>query len=297
MSIAFTCPSCGKAVVVEDHFAGQTGPCAACGKPISIPAPAGAPGTASGSGAVGVLAIVLGIGAAILMLCVGVGGLLYGLVMPEVDKARYASRRVESTNNLRKILMALHAYEAANGAFPPAMVTDPSGKPLYSWRVLILPQLGEDELYAQFDKSKAWDDPANKDVSDAMVDVFRSPSDDDLDENGVSYVAIVGKNTMFPATTGRKVREVQDGASNTIMLLEVRDFPGSWAAPIDPALQQFSGAIVGPEEGQLHPAQPGGAILVGFGDGTVRELKPTAAARVVQPAAITVNDGKITPVE
>lgn len=297
MPIPFTCPNCGKSVVVEDHYAGQTGPCAACGKPITIPKPIGAPGTATGSGAIGVLGVVLGIGVACLVLCVGVGGLLYALLIPAFGQAQVAAQRVQSMNNLKQITLALHNYEAQNGCFPPAYVTDENGKPLYSWRVLILPYLEQQTLYDEFDKTKAWDDPANIAISETMVSVFRSPSDEEVAEDGTSYVCIVDKNSMFPVGSGRKMAEILDGTSNTIMVLEVKGFEGSWAAPSDPTLKQFTGAIVGDAAGQLQPAQPGGKILVGFSDGFVRQLDPAAAARVIQPAAITVNDGQITPVE
>lgn len=298
MAIPFTCPHCGTSVVVEDHFAGQVGPCANCGRPITIPSPIGAPGTAVGAGAVGVLGIILGIGVAFLMLCVGVGGVMYALLIPAVGKASHAAKRSSSINNLRQITMALHNYEVQNGSFPPAYVTDANGKALYSWRVLILPYLEEDELYERFDKTKAWDDPANIDVSNAMVNVFRSPLDEELAENAASYFGIVGRSTMFPTGSGRKMAEIQDGTANTIMVLEVKGIEGSWAAPNDPTLTQFGGrAIMGENTGQLQPAQASGATLVGFADGTVRQLDASAAARVVQPVAITVNDGQPNAVE
>jgi hypothetical protein len=68
---------------------------------------------------------------------------------------------------------------------------------------------------------------------------------------------------------------------------------------LDPTLGQFGGVsnIVGEDAGQLRAAQPRGAVLVGFADGYVRQLDASAAARVVQPIAITVNDGQPNPVE
>jgi hypothetical protein len=244
------------------------------------------------------LGIILGIGVACLMLCVGLGGAMYALLIPAVDRARHVAARSESTNNLKQIMMALQSYENEHGSYPPAYVTDAEGKPLYSWRVLILPYLDEDELYDQFDKTKAWDDPANKAVSDSMVKVFRSPLDDEVEENGTSYIGIVGRNTMFPTGSGRKSTEVLDGTYSTIMVLEVKGFAGSWAEPIDPKLNQFSGVnIIGEDEGQLHPAQANGAVLVGYADGMVRQLNASAAARVIQPVAITVGDGQPNAVE
>ena len=48
---------------------------------------------------------------------------------------------LQCTNNLKQIAAALQAYHQANGCFPPAYIADKSGKPMHSWRVLILPYL------------------------------------------------------------------------------------------------------------------------------------------------------------
>ena len=49
-------------------------------------------------------------------------------------------------NNLKQIGLALLEYHQKYGSFPPAFVADANGKPLYSWRVLILPELGRPTL-------------------------------------------------------------------------------------------------------------------------------------------------------
>src|SRR5438270_12809900 len=85
MPIAYSCPHCGKQYSVADQYAGQTGPCASCGKPITIPLPAGMAGYAyapqpakSGGGAGVVIAVlaVCGIGG----ICVI--GILVALLLP-----------------------------------------------------------------------------------------------------------------------------------------------------------------------------------------------------------------------
>jgi hypothetical protein len=43
--------------------------------------------------------------------------------------------------------LAVANYEFANGAFPPPFLADASGRPMHSWRVLILPFLEQGELY------------------------------------------------------------------------------------------------------------------------------------------------------
>jgi hypothetical protein len=247
------------------------------------------------AGALGVLGVVLGVGVVGLVLCVGVLGLFYALLTPAIGKAKAAAGKSQSNNNMKQIILALHNYHDTQMSFPPAYVTDANGKPLYSWRVLILPYMERGDLYDQFDKTKSWDDPANAAISEMMIEEFRSPSDPNVSESGASYFCLVGANTMLPPDKGRKIAEVRDGLSNTIILLELKDVPGSWAAPIDPHIDQVQ-PVVGDGANQLHPAQ-GDGILVGLADGSVRYVAGPSLGRVVQPPAFTINDGMALPPE
>ena len=61
--------------------------------------------------------------------------------------------------------MALQNYHQANGCFPPAYIADKNGKPMHSWRVLILPYLDRTILYKAYDFTEPWDGPNNKKLS------------------------------------------------------------------------------------------------------------------------------------
>ena len=76
---------------------------------------------------------------------------LIALLLPAVQSAREASPRTNCKNNLKQIGLALHNYHDAYGSFPPAWTTDADGRPLLSWRVLLLPFLDEAPLYEEFD--------------------------------------------------------------------------------------------------------------------------------------------------
>src|SRR5687768_5427786 len=107
MPIQFACPACGKQTTVADQYAGQTGPCAGCGKPVTIPFATGSPsypsyqsssGAAAAAGAgIGIGMILLIIGGALVLTLV-CGGVLVALLLPAVQSAREASRRIQSTN-------------------------------------------------------------------------------------------------------------------------------------------------------------------------------------------------------
>ena len=85
------------------------------------------------------------------------------------------------TNNLKQIALAMHNYAADNNTFPPAATFDTDGKPLLSWRMLILPYLDEDSLYRQFHLDEPWDSPHNKPlIAQIPPDVSMSQRDGDL---------------------------------------------------------------------------------------------------------------------
>lgn len=73
------------------------------------------------------------------------------LTAPRMGNSREEARRAESTNKMGDITFALITYEITHGELPPAVVTDASGKPLYSWRVLVLQELERADLYERFD--------------------------------------------------------------------------------------------------------------------------------------------------
>ena len=80
--------------------------------------------------------------------------------------------RAQCANNLKQIAMALHNYAADYQALPPAFVADATGKPMHSWRVLILPYLEQQALYAQYNLSEPWDGPNNIQLLDKVPSYF-----------------------------------------------------------------------------------------------------------------------------
>ncbi|MFM8726754.1 MAG: DUF1559 domain-containing protein, partial [Planctomycetaceae bacterium] len=103
---------------------------------------------------------------------VGVSAVLAGLMLPAVQSTREAARRMQSVNNLKQIGIALHGYHDATGDFPPAVVRDKDGKPLYSWRVLILPYLEQGNIFSKWKRDEPWDSPNNKPLSDLVLKVY-----------------------------------------------------------------------------------------------------------------------------
>ena len=90
----------------------------------------------------------------------------------QADEKEQKARR-QSLHNLRTISLAVHNAISADkqGRFPAAAISK-DGKPLLSWRVALLPFLGEKGLYEQFHLDEPWDSPHNKLLLDQMPNVY-----------------------------------------------------------------------------------------------------------------------------
>ena len=276
MPIAYSCPHCGKQFSVAEQYAGQSGPCAACNKPITIPGTPFAPGyspapqgAAAGGMGGGLIVIALGV-IGMLVVC---GGILLALLLPAVQAAREAARRAQSSNNLKQITLALHNYHDEYGSFPPAVVTGQSGQPLYSGRVLLLPYLEQEALYRQFDLSKAWDSPENLPLSQTAIPVFRDPSSGDQTPGKTDYVFVTGTGTVFDGDKSVALSAIADGTSNTLVLVEGRNAGIGWAEPRDFDLSQPI---------TLPPGNHPGINLAAFADGSVRALSNNVSPTVIR---------------
>lgn len=286
MPILFVCPHCKTKSNVADNFAGQSGPCAACGKTVTIPYPGSTSGSGGGSGALMTIVIVLGLVFGLMALCVVGGGALFFVSARGVAGS---ASRMQSQNNLKQIGLALHNYHDVNGAFPPAYVTDENGKPLYSWRVLILPYVEEDVLYRQFNLKEPWDSPTNLALSQRMPRVFQSPMHTGSPES-TDYAAFVGPEAIFDPKQGAKLTNIMDGTSNTILVTEVKNSTFNWAAPQDIEFAKSSFVINGAANDIGSNNATGCNVLMG--DGSVRFLKTQTPAGTVR-SMVTKAGGEI----
>ena len=100
-------------------------------------------------------------------------------------------------NNLKQIGLAMHNYHARHKTFPPAYTVDKDGKPLLSWRVLILPYLEQDALYKEFHLDEPWDSEHNRALIDRMPTTYLCPG-------GSSKRADRGKTTYLTRAARRR---------------------------------------------------------------------------------------------
>ncbi len=162
--------------------------------------------------------------------------LLMGVFLPGIRRGpgmRDVRNRTQCRNNLKSISVALMNYAESNGGLPPAYTVDAQGKPLHSWRTLILPHLDEGSLYQKIDLSKPWNDPANSEAFNSEVRTYRCPGAD-CPKNCSTYMAIVTENGCFHRTESRPFSEITDEHSQTLLVMEI---PSSeavpWMQPVD----------------------------------------------------------------
>ncbi|REJ72801.1 MAG: DUF1559 domain-containing protein [Planctomycetota bacterium] len=162
------------------------------------------------------------------------------LMLPKVQGAREAARRTQCRNNLKQIGVALYNYHDVFDSFPPAYTVDETGRPLHSWRVLILPYIDSSILYPRFDLSEPWDSEKNLPLLNEMPDLFACPSSTDghvKEETSTHYVAVVGEGTAWPGVGGSRIGDFKDGTTNTVLVIEC-DSGIPWTEPRDLELDE-----------------------------------------------------------
>ena len=198
--------------------------------------------------------------------------------LPQIVEAAFlaASRgavRQERVRRLQLIGLAMHNYHVAKGSFPPGATYDAAGRPLLSWRVHLLPFLGEEQLYSQFRLDEPWDSPHNRTLISQIPVVYQSPG---AEANGLTrFTTLVGEGTPFSLSRGPTLRDFTDGPSKTILVVECgpdRALPWTQpdTLPFDP-LQPIS---------SLGTIDPTGFLAL-FGDGRVELIKPQ-----IEPASL-----------
>src|SRR5581483_1589324 len=159
--------------------------------------------------------------------------LLLGMMVPAVRRLTEAGLQAAGKKNLLAIAIAFNNCHDAMGALPARAIYNKQGKPLLSWRVHLLPFMEEDELYREFKLDEPWDSEHNKKLIPRMPKWFAG----DLKlaaEGKTTYLVPAGKNTAFDGMKRLKFLDVTDGASNTLLMVDVDDEHAvTWTKPND----------------------------------------------------------------
>ncbi len=195
-----------------------------------------------------------------LLVVIAIIGILIALLLPAVQAAREAARRMQCSNNLKQLALGLHVYHEALGTFPPAGFY--TGSTL-SWNTAILPYIEQGNVYDELDHAGPYTSEVNRRAALNRVAVFLCPSFatdrsvlhskfggtadriDGQDTYTIHYQGILGPVGTNPATgkdypllevgqhggfatggtmlhdRGVTIAEIRDGTSNTYLLGEL----------------------------------------------------------------------------
>jgi prepilin-type N-terminal cleavage/methylation domain-containing protein/prepilin-type processing-associated H-X9-DG protein len=230
-----------------------------------------------------------------LMVVIAILGLLMGLLLPAVQYAREAARRIHCGNNLAQQGLALQQFESSFKTFPAGG----EAGTLHAWGTRILPYLEHGDLYQQIDLTSNWDAPSNLVWTKQDLAVFSCPTSLKSYPGLTDYSGISGSSHKATTDGGRNgilflvnstarpvsISAVLDGTSNTLSIAECiavgEDNYGVWSCGAN---------CLGHEEGPINnrvgsldeiaSLHPGGANAV-FADGSVSFLSEAMSLDVV----------------
>ncbi len=177
-------------------------------------------------------------------------------------------------------------YQAEHGRMPPAVVYGEDGRPLHSWRVLILPYMEQRELYGRFHLDEAWDSPHNRKLLESMPAAYAPPTGKQslVPAYHTVYHVFMGKGAAFEYKKELKYRDsFPDGTSNTILIVEA-GMPTPWTKPED--LPYDADAPLPRLDRLFHDG-----FRIALADGSVRYVHKDIGEATLR-AAITRNGGE-----
>lgn len=180
-----------------------------------------------------------------LLVVIAIIAILVALLLPAVQSARAAARRIQCKNNLKQIGLAMHNYHDANSTMPMSFVVDYNTRGgEWSVHARLLPYIDEANIYAQIDLSQPY--TAGSTVATTRVATYLCPSETndhartDSSGNLIHYPINYGFNAggwftwsnqsrqigsgVFHPNRGMRLADITDGTSNTLACSEVKTY-------------------------------------------------------------------------
>jgi prepilin-type N-terminal cleavage/methylation domain-containing protein/prepilin-type processing-associated H-X9-DG protein len=258
-----------------------------------------------------------------LLVVLAIIGVLVALLLPAVQAAREAARRISCVNNLKQLGIALHGYHDVHGTFPAggwiALPTQPSTLNMnMGWSAAVLPWLEQRSLYDGLNLAFPYNNPVHATAAYTVLAVYLCPSEprkslwnrypgDPFDSADADYGGMYGERGLSsPASNNNPPRGamlfnqnvaiagITDGASNTIQVGEHPEAINAFWISGHNLFDQSAPINARPpfEHGEELTSQHPGGVDVLLCDGSVRFLKQTTDARALA-ALCTRNGGEI----
>ena len=183
---------------------------------------------------------------------------------------------------LSELGRAMHRYHDVHKRFP-----DANDETKLSWRVALLPYLGEQELYDRFNHDEPWDSPHNSELLDLVPGVF--PQSSDQPSHALVHV-FTDEGTPFGGTTGPSLSSINDGPANVVMIVLGTESnatewtkPGGLTTPTDSDFRESIGTV-----------ERKGFVLVTF-DGVLKVVNSSFLAVDQFNSLIRADDGTNIP--
>lgn len=222
----------------------------------------------------------------------GVLVLLAFLLLPNYRRGvPEASHRMQCSNHLKQIGLALQNYHDHYGSFPPAYIADSGGKPIHSWRVLILPFMEQRALYDRYRFDEAWNGPNNSKLHGETLHVYRCASRSGRQvKTETSYVAVIDPKTAWPGEKFTTLANFTDGEVNAILVTEMANSGIHWMEPRDLKMADIPMEVNPKGKPGISSEHPNVALAV-FADGHTAAIQKNTPAEIVE-RLLTIADGQ-----
>jgi prepilin-type N-terminal cleavage/methylation domain-containing protein len=210
-----------------------------------------------------------------LLVTIAIIGVIAGLLLPAIQSAREAARKVQCHNNLKNQMLGVLSFEETRRIIPPGRMQKDGTN--FSWMFLILPYIEQQPLYQNFDLKQSWNSAFNNQHSLTAIPLYRCPSSikdfkGDTDYTGINstfvgwepHLSFENRGTFVDFSQDSpaiSLSSVTDGLSNTICISEAVDREpddGLWANGIN-TLMHISGGVNSSWNG-IYSFHPTGAM-------------------------------------